>query len=512
MIALWSRAMVHKPLPRGLRKAVEWLEAEPVRPWRLRDLAAASGVAPRTLQKHFHRFLGRSPLTFLRALRFDRARQELLRACETASITEIAMRCGFGHLGRFATEYHRRYGESPSATLRRSRRAGTPSMVVVPVLASTLDRPAIAILPFDRIGPQPDQATPFAEEIALAIWRLHWVNVVAPSHARYHLRGKIHEHAGGAMRVTVKLLEARTGRYLWAAGWDGDGRDLIRFAERVALGVVREIQPALRAAETDRASRRNRDDLTAWDLTMRALPHVTSVEAAANGMALELLDEAMELAPHDPLPIAIAAWCHGLRAGHHFTARPSVEKAVARELAGRAARLNAGDALAETMLAAGYTLAHDLPAAAIHAERALAFDGGSAWAWGRSAWINAYGGRAPEAIEEFQIARSLAPADPLGFLWSIGIASAKFQAERYDESILWYQRALGENPANTWANRFLAPAYVLAGRMDEGCRALTEFTTAYPGLTIADVRSGLPWNTLYLDRASEGLESAGMRP
>jgi hypothetical protein len=60
---------------------------------------------------------------------------------------------------------------------------------------------------------------------------------------------------------------------------------------------------------------------------------------------------------------------------------------------------------------------------------------------GRSGWVNAYCGRASEALEEFQIARSLAPADPLNFLWSVGIASAKFQNGCYDESIHWYRRA-----------------------------------------------------------------------
>jgi tetratricopeptide (TPR) repeat protein len=245
---------------------------------------------------------------------------------------------------------------------------------------------------------------------------------------------------------------------------------------------------------------------------MRALPCVTSIEAAGESMALELLDEAMELAPHDPLPVSIAAWCHGLRAGHHFTAHPEAEKAVARELAGRAARLNTCDVLAETMLAAGYTLAHDLEAAAVHAERALALDGGSAWAWGRSAWIKAYRGQATEAIEEFKIARSLAPVDPLNFLWSVGIASAEFQTARYEESIRWYSRAVTENPASTWTSRFLAPAYVLAGRMDDGRRTIASFTTSFPDVTISAVRSCLPWNALYLDRVSEGLERLGMRP
>jgi hypothetical protein len=48
--------------------------------------------------------------------------------------------------------------------------------------------------------------------------------------------------------------------------------------------------------------------------------------------------------------------------------------------------------------------------------------------------------------------------------------------------------------------------------MDEGRRTLAKFTAAFPGLTIADVRSSLPWNAAFVDRASEGLEGAGMRP
>jgi AraC-like DNA-binding protein/tetratricopeptide (TPR) repeat protein len=494
-----------------LRKALERLESEPARAWRLEELATAAGVAPRTLQKHFCRFVGRTPLAFLRELRWTRARQALLHEAGHANVTEIATFWGFGHLGRFAIEYRRRYGESPSATLRRSQRAATPSRAALPLLASALDRPAIAVIPFSVMGPHAELAAAFADEIAAALWRLHAVKVVAPSHAGYHLLGRVEADVRGAFRITARLVEAVTGRYLWAARWDGDAADVIGLQEHVASGVGRAIQPTLCAAEMDRVSGRALCDLSAWELTMRALPHLMTVESTAEGMALELLEEAMAIAPNDPLPIAAAAWCHGLRAGHHFSRKVS-ERAMARDLAARAASLNSGDALTETMLTGGYTLAHDLEAAAVHAERALAIDGGSAWAWGRSAWVKAYRGRAAEAMEEFEIARSLAPADPLSFLWSIGIASGKFQMGQYDQSISWYRRARAENPKATWSDRFLAPAYVLAGRMDEGRRTLAKFTIAFPGLTIGDVRSGLPWNAAYLDRTSEGLESAGMRP
>jgi AraC-like DNA-binding protein/TolB-like protein len=318
---IWSRTMVGEPLPRDLKKAIERLEAEPERQWRLCDLAVLCGVSPRTLQKHFRLFLGSTPHTFLRELRFDRARQELLVGCDETRVTEIATRYGFDHFGRFASEYRRRYGETPSTTLRRARRVSVPSIGPLPAFSSSLDRPAIALLPFDRIGPHPDRATMVADEIALALWRLSWIKVSAPSHARYHLRGSVREDEH-RVRVTIRLIDSLTGRYLWAAAWDGDCHDSFGFEERIGIAVARVVQPALRAAEVERASRLKRGELTAWELTMRALPCVTSIEAAGESMALELLDEAMELAPRDPLPISIAAWCHGLRAGHHSLRTP----------------------------------------------------------------------------------------------------------------------------------------------------------------------------------------------
>src|SRR5262249_20206692 len=112
-----SRTMSSRPLPRDLNRALDRLNAEPERPWTLSSLAAACGVAPRTLHKHFRRFLGRTPHEFIRELRLDRARQLLLRGLAQASVTDVAARCGFDHLGRFATWYRERYGENPSATL-----------------------------------------------------------------------------------------------------------------------------------------------------------------------------------------------------------------------------------------------------------------------------------------------------------------------------------------------------------------------------------------------------------
>ncbi|KAB2919970.1 MAG: helix-turn-helix transcriptional regulator [Hyphomicrobiaceae bacterium] len=107
--------------PWYLHKSIELVEADPTRAWTIGELATSCGVARRTLQKHFRRDLGCTPVEHIRWVRLQRARQELLRAPPDARITGIAAQCGFNHLGRFATWYRARYGETPSATLHLAR-------------------------------------------------------------------------------------------------------------------------------------------------------------------------------------------------------------------------------------------------------------------------------------------------------------------------------------------------------------------------------------------------------
>jgi transcriptional regulator GlxA family with amidase domain len=74
------------------------------------------------LLKHFRDHHGVSPMRYWRDRRFVRVREALQRTRDNASVTDVAMAWGFYHLGRFATEYARRFGESPSETRRRAPR------------------------------------------------------------------------------------------------------------------------------------------------------------------------------------------------------------------------------------------------------------------------------------------------------------------------------------------------------------------------------------------------------
>jgi AraC-like DNA-binding protein len=117
-------ARLFEPAPaagkRPVSNAAELLRSDPAHLWTVAELAAAVSMSVRSLQEGFRRSLDTTPMAYLRRLRLERAHDELSAAEPgTVSVTEVATRWGFVHLGRFAAAYTSAYGERPSATLRR---------------------------------------------------------------------------------------------------------------------------------------------------------------------------------------------------------------------------------------------------------------------------------------------------------------------------------------------------------------------------------------------------------
>ena len=108
------------PLPRYVKTALDYIRAHAEKPLTSAEVARASGVAGRTLQHGFRRFLGATPVQVLRDERLDRCRVELALGDGEAGVSDTALSWGFGHLGRFSQSYRKRFGESPRDTARRA--------------------------------------------------------------------------------------------------------------------------------------------------------------------------------------------------------------------------------------------------------------------------------------------------------------------------------------------------------------------------------------------------------
>ncbi len=106
--------------PWALRRAVAYIDDHADRPITVDEIAAAAGVRPRALQLAFRRYHETTPTGYVRQVRLERAHRDLRAADPTTgvTVTTIATRWGFTHLGRFSTDYRAAYGSSPSHTLR----------------------------------------------------------------------------------------------------------------------------------------------------------------------------------------------------------------------------------------------------------------------------------------------------------------------------------------------------------------------------------------------------------
>jgi AraC-like DNA-binding protein len=100
---------------------LDWLRAHRAEPVSMGDLAAHAGVSVRAVEQAFASHVGAPPMACLRAMRLDLARRLLEAAPAGSNVTAVVLEAGIYHLGRFAGEYQRRYGELPSETLLRSR-------------------------------------------------------------------------------------------------------------------------------------------------------------------------------------------------------------------------------------------------------------------------------------------------------------------------------------------------------------------------------------------------------
>jgi len=109
------------PAPRLVRRVVDLIHSAPETAFTVADLAEFAGVSERGLHAAFRRQLGTTPMSYLRRHRLERAHEELQRLDPAAGVkvTDVAVRYGFSHMGRFAAAYRERFGEPPSVTIRR---------------------------------------------------------------------------------------------------------------------------------------------------------------------------------------------------------------------------------------------------------------------------------------------------------------------------------------------------------------------------------------------------------
>ena len=193
------------------------------------------------------------------------------------------------------------------------------------------DKPSIAVLAFQNMSGDPEQeyfADGIVEEIITGLSRIKWLFVIARNSSfiykgkavdvrqvgrelgvRYVLEGAV-RRAGNRVRITAQLLEAESGAHLWADRYDGKPEDVFDLQDQITERVVGVVEPSLRQSEIERSRRKRPENLDAYDLYLRALPHMVSLMPADARIAARFLEDALKLDPKYAAAHAFIAWCH----------------------------------------------------------------------------------------------------------------------------------------------------------------------------------------------------------
>jgi len=106
---------------RAARTARDYIDAHAADAPAIQDVCRAAGVSWRALDYAFREVFGVTPKQYLQATRLNGARRELYQGGSASTVTDIANHWGFWHIGKFAADYKRHFGELPSQTLNSKR-------------------------------------------------------------------------------------------------------------------------------------------------------------------------------------------------------------------------------------------------------------------------------------------------------------------------------------------------------------------------------------------------------
>jgi adenylate cyclase len=392
------------------------------------------------------------------------------------------------------------------------------------------DKPSIAVLPFQNMSGDPEQeyfADGMVEEIITALSRFKSLFVIARNSSftfkgkavdikevgrnlgvRYVLEGSVRK-ASGKVRVTGQLIDAATGTHLWADRFERDLTDIFALQDEVTVAVVSAVQPKLLQTEIARATRRRPENLTAYDLCLRAMQQHYRLTRESLAEAATLARRALELDPRFGFAAALAGTCHMQNFLYGYAIDPQFERAEAVRLLNLALGIDDGDpdtlawaSLITAIMVGDYERASEM------ADRAVELNPNSYFTWLWRGQVYRFAGMPEEAVVSYKHAIRASPMDPLLYMSLATMGQAFIELRCFEEAIVAAKKALHQNSTYPAIHRCLASAFAHLGRNDEAREAAARVLELEPDYKISTSIARGRYSNLKL--LIEGLRKAGL--
>jgi TolB-like protein len=315
---------------------------------------------------------------------------------------------------------------------------------------------------------------------------------------------------GDRVRITARLIEASSGRQIWAERFDRKLDDIFTVQDDITEKIVTAMDIKLVSGESARTIRkmiRNPDALECFYRGWEALFGTTKEDIKE---AQELFEETMQLEPESSLGYALAAWAHwwAVDQGLSDDIASSLERAT--ELAQNAMDLEDFTGLPHLVMAQIHLFKHEHDKALAEAEKAVIARPSCDLSYVAKANILTYLGRPTDAIDLAKFAMRLAPVYP-PFFPAI-LAAAYYGSGQYEETIATAKEVLKNDRNNLGAFLVLAGANAALGRLEEALKAASEVRRINPQFTLEKYSETQPYkDSETLEQVISMLQRAGLK-
>jgi len=392
------------------------------------------------------------------------------------------------------------------------------------------DKPSIAVLPFVNMSEDPKQeyfSDGLTEEIITALSKTPKMFVIARNSTfsykgqqvkiqqvaeelgvRYVLEGSVRK-SEDRVRVTAQLIDAITGRHLWAERYDKDLKDMFALQDQITLKILNALQVKLTEGESFSATARGTDNLEAYLKWLKAREYISKYTKEGMAMGRKLAEEAIVLDSAFPLPYLSISATHIIDSMFGWSESPEQSLKLAEEMVQKALALDDSLGIGHSFLGRIYLTKRQYNKAISEGERAIVLVPNLDFAHAALAYTLHRVGRQEEAIRLYKKAIRLNPHAPEWYF--SGLGSCYRMMGEYEKAVSEHKRNLQKTPTRLADHIALAATYSLMGREEDARAEADEVLRLHPKFSVKHfVKQQMYKDQADTDRLVAALRKAGL--
>jgi adenylate cyclase len=389
--------------------------------------------------------------------------------------------------------------------------------------------PSIAVLPFVNMSGDPEQeyfSDGLTENIITSLSASRKLFVIARNSTftykgkpvkvqrvarelgvQYVLEGSV-QRSKDRVRISVQLIDANTGRHLWAEKYDRDLKDIFALQDDITIKTRIALAVKLTAGEQARDLVGTRN-LEALLKVFKAITYLYLMNREGNALARQEVEKAIALDPEYSAAYSLLAMTHIMDLWIGSSKSPLISFAQATKSVKRAIALDNAIPTPYMALSSLYLMRRQHEKAIEAAERAIFLNPNGADAYANLGFILAWSEKPREAIEFLKKAILLNPLPPASYYHSLGIAYR--ESGQFEEAISAHKKALDREPSFLYAHTGLTAAYMLMGREEEARAEASQVLKKDPKFSLEYAEKIVPYrNQADAERFIDALRKAGL--